>query len=68
MRKKINLLAVFLLPFFLQAQKAKPEMAEFFRSNGKIYVVVAIMSIIFLGVVFYLVHLDRKVNKLKKSL
>ncbi|WP_421753213.1 CcmD family protein [Croceimicrobium sp.] len=68
MRKKINLLAVFLLPFFLQAQNAKPEMAEFFRSNGKIYVVVAIMSIIFLGVVFYLVHLDRKINKLKKSL
>lgn len=43
------------------------EMADAFRAEGKIYVVVAIMSIILLGIAGYLFNLDRKISKLEKK-
>lgn len=51
---------------FVQAQEA--EMADAMRANGKIYVVVAIVSAILLGVVVYLFSIDRKVSALEKRL
>ena len=39
-----------------------------FYSNGKIYVVVAIMSIIFLGIIIYLIRIDRHLKKTEKEL
>lgn len=44
------------------------EMADTMRSEGKIYVVVAIMLIIFIGVAIYLFMVDRKVSALEKKL
>ncbi len=44
------------------------EMADVMRSNGKIYVVVAVLVIIFLGLVVYLISLDKKVSKLEKEI
>lgn len=44
------------------------EMADTMRSEGKIYVVVAILLLILIGLVGYLVQLDRKVSKLEKRL
>ena len=43
------------------------EMADTMRSNGKIYVVVAVILTIFAGLVLYLIRLDRKLSKLEKS-
>ena len=43
------------------------EMADALRANGKIYVVVIIMSIIFVGIGGYLINLDRKISKLEKK-
>jgi CcmD family protein len=43
-------------------------MADTMRSEGKIYVVVAIMLIIFTGLIVYLVSLDRKVTRIEKKL
>ena len=43
------------------------EMADTFRAQGKIYVVVAILSIVFTGIVFYLIRLDRKISRLEKE-
>ena len=40
---------------------------EFFYQNQKIYVVVAILVIIFLLIVGYLIRLDRKISKLEKN-
>jgi CcmD family protein len=45
----------------------RPEMADVMRSNGKIYAVVAILVVILLGIVLYLVRLDRKISKLEKE-
>ena len=35
------------------------------RSNGKIYVVVAVMLIIMLGLILYVVRIDRKITRLE---
>ncbi len=50
-----------------QAQEASPEMADTFRSNGKIYVVVLVLATIFVGIILYLVQLDRKISKIEKT-
>ena len=44
------------------------EMAEVMRSNGKIYVLVGVMVIIFAGITVYLIGTDRKISKLEKNL
>lgn len=43
------------------------EMATGLRSSGKIYVVVAAIVIVFVGLVAYLISIDRKVSKLEKK-
>lgn len=46
---------------------AEPEMAEALRSSGKIYVVVLVIALVFVGLGIYLFRLDRKVSKLEKE-
>lgn len=43
------------------------EMADTMRSNGKIYVVVAVLSTVLVGIVLYLVRLEKKVKALEKE-
>ncbi|CDT16083.1 hypothetical protein FM120_06755 [Sphingobacterium faecium PCAi_F2.5] len=43
------------------------DMATGLRSSGKIYVVVLVMLVLFLGVASYLFILDRKITKLEKK-
>jgi len=68
MKKVAKLLLGFLLlpnPS-LFAQDA--QMADTMRSEGKIYVVVAIILVIFFGLIAYLFYTDRKISKLEKRL
>jgi hypothetical protein len=69
MKKAVLFLAVFLLSLYSIAQGERPEvsMAEAMRSNGKIYVVIAVILTIFAGLIIYLVRLDRKISKLEKK-
>ncbi|MBI1768483.1 MAG: CcmD family protein [Bacteroidetes bacterium] len=48
------------------AQEA--EMADTMRSEGKIYVVVAIILVIFFGMIGFLIYTDRKVSSLEKRM
>jgi hypothetical protein len=57
-----------LLTFFAFAQKEKVEMADTFRSDGKIYVVVAVILTILAGIIIYLIRLDRKISRLEKEI
>ena len=68
MARKISLLVSFVL-FQLLALSQPPDvqMADGMRSNGKIYVVVAIIVTIFAGIIFYLIRLDRKLTKLEQN-
>ena len=42
-------------------------MADEMRGNGKIYVVVAVLVTIFIGIIIYLIRLDRKLTRLEKE-
>jgi hypothetical protein len=41
--------------------------ADTMRSNGRIYVVVAVALTILIGLILYLVRLDKKISKLEKE-
>lgn len=43
------------------------EMADMMRSNGKIYVVVAVCLLILIGLFLYVMLLDRKITRLEKN-
>lgn len=44
------------------------EMADKMRADGKIYVLVGIITIIFIGITVYVVSTDRRISKLEKNL
>ncbi|MFD2570241.1 CcmD family protein [Spirosoma soli] len=43
------------------------EMADRLREDGKIWVVVAVIAAVFVGIIIYLVRLDRQLGKLEKE-
>ena len=49
------------------ASTTKPEMADALFANGKIYVVVVVLAIIFAAIILFLVMLERKISKLEKE-
>lgn len=65
------LLATLLL--FSQNLMAQPpaadgiEMADRLRADGKIWVVVAVIAAVFVGIIVYLIRLDRQIGKLEKD-
>lgn len=68
MIKKITFTLLMLLAAFnLFAQGNDVEMADTLRSNGKIYVVVAVIVIILVGLLIYLFSLDRRLKMLEKK-
>ena len=64
--KKVLAFFFTLLSLNLQAQQ-EVEMADQLRADGKIYVVVAVLSIILLGVLLYIIRIDAKISKLEKE-
>jgi CcmD family protein len=68
MKTKLFLLVLFLITSVAQAQTEGPQMAELFREQGKIYVVISVIAIIFLSIVFFLIYLERKLKRLEKEL
>ncbi|MFT7121058.1 MAG: CcmD family protein [Neolewinella sp.] len=52
----------------LAAQSSAEPPADFLRSIGKIYVVVAVIVVIFLGLAFYLWSTDRRLTELEKQI
>lgn len=43
------------------------EMADGLRSSGKIYVVVMVLVVIFIGLAFYLFTIDNRLKKIEKQ-
>ena len=54
--------------FAQQSVVEEVAMADQMRADGKIWVVVAVISVIFAGIIAFLVNIDRKVSKLEKQL
>ena len=71
MKKLIS--ALFLIFFYMivfaqgGANDEPPRMADAMRNNGKIYVVVAVVVTILIGLFIYLITVDRKVSRLEKN-
>jgi len=61
----LSLLALF-VSLTVSAQE-NVQMADGLRAEGKIYVVVAVMLVIFISVALYLFSIDKKVKKLEKD-
>ena len=55
-----------LLSFAASAQASDIEMADQFRADGKIYVVILVVSVVLIGLFAYLFRLERKVSELEK--
>ena len=43
-------------------------MADLMRSNGKIYVVVAVVATILIGLIAYMLRVEKKISTLEKDL
>ncbi|MCF8465344.1 MAG: CcmD family protein [Flavobacteriales bacterium] len=66
--KNVNKILVWLMAFLpVSAFAQDVEMADILHENGKIYVVVGVIAIIFVGIVVYLVTIDRRLTKIEKE-
>ncbi len=65
--KSILLLLFLINSALVNAQQAPVEMADTMRSNGRIYVVVAVVTTILIGLLLYVFRLDRKISRLEKN-
>ncbi len=64
--KAIMTVLLALLSNFAIAQSV--EMADQFRADGKIYVVIAVIGTLLIGFFVYLIIMDKKLGKLEKRL
>lgn len=58
-----GLFLLFLYPLTTFAQSA-----DFLRSTGKIYSVVVVVLVIFIGIILFLIRLDRKITNLENEI
>ncbi len=68
-KKFLRLISVcmFLLIGLTGFAQEKVEMADGMRSNGKIYVVVAVCTIILIGLFIYIFILDKRISRFEKN-
>ena len=70
MKKSFAIVVFSFIVLLIRAQeniKQKTEMADLMRSNGKIYVVIAVIITILAGLIIYLRRVDRKIGRLEKE-
>ena len=58
---------IFLMISLCSFAQQKVEMADAMRSNGKIYVVVAVCITILIGLFIYLFFIDKKISRFEKN-
>jgi hypothetical protein len=71
MRNKLALILLFLIiqtNIALSQNKELPVENDFFNQIGKIYVVVGVILLIFIGIIIYMVRLDRKITVLEQEI
>ena len=67
MKRFIVFLSLMLTAIFAFAQEGGVEMADELRRSGKIYVVVAVVLVVFIGIALYLFSIDRRLKKIEKQ-
>jgi len=66
MKKFVTL--IFVQLYWIQIIAAQGEAVDFLRSTGKIYSVVVVVAVIFIGIIIFLFRLDRKLTKLENHI
>ena len=66
MSKSLSI-SIGLLLSIITTANAQTENPDFMRSTGKIYVVIAVLCVIFIGIILFLVNLDRKITRLENE-
>ncbi len=67
MKRIVSLLTLMLFAATANCQNDAPQMADTMRDNGKIYVVVLVLCIVFTCLATYLIIIDRKLKKLESK-
>lgn len=67
MNKRFQFFILAFLPLLAAAQTQGPDMADAFRADGKINIVLAVIAIIFLCLAAFLVYLERRISKVEKQ-
>jgi hypothetical protein len=68
MTKILSILFFTLLTFTSGAQSTAPAMADAMREDGKIYVVIGVIAVIFVSIILFLVFIERKIARLERKL
>jgi CcmD family protein len=63
----LSFLMLFLSTFLFAQTNNDVEMADQMRSSGKIYVVIATIVIVFVGLAIYLFTIDRRLKKIERE-
>ncbi len=63
----VKKIAAMLAMCFATVAASAQENSDVMRSNGKIYVVVAVVVTIVIGLFLYLLNLDRKISKIERN-
>jgi len=68
MKKSVNRSLAFLILLALPClAMAQPAQDSLMRSNGRIYVVIAVLLVILLGIFLYMFRVEKKLKKLEKE-
>ncbi len=68
MKMKKYILLLLLTLSFVKTYSQEIEMADTMRANGKIYVVVAVVTVVLIGIFLYLIKMDKKISSIEKEL
>jgi hypothetical protein len=71
MKSKLTLIYIILFTFLSNiavSQSTKNGLAETFHESGKINVVVAVLTVIFIGIVYFLIKTNLKISQLEKEI
>jgi CcmD family protein len=68
MKKIFSLITALIFLNFNAANAQNTEGVDFMRNTGMIYVVVGVIVIIFIGIIAYLISIDRKLTHLEKQI
>lgn len=71
MKNKITYLYIILFTFLSNiavSQSTESNIEQTFHESGKINVVVAVLSVIFIGIIFFLIKTNLKISKIEKEI
>jgi heme/copper-type cytochrome/quinol oxidase subunit 2 len=66
MKRKLGALLIVLFSC-AQSFGQNVEMADVMRSNGKIYVVVAVAAVVMAGIIGYMVYMDMRIRQIENK-